>query len=131
MQGAAGTILLQTTALPSAAATATLLSANGSIALLRRKTDGAIETAWGGAQATATQTLANWAGARKIAVSWNAGRVVIAATGASAVGANNAPEAVTTALLGSLTTAAANGYFTRLTGFTSFNDTAAIDTLVA
>lgn len=131
MQAAAGTRIITVTDLPTAAVACPILGANDTFAILQRKADGSVETAWGGAQATATQALANWAGSRKVGISWNAGRVVVGAQGVSSVGANNAPAAITSLKLGSLSTAALNGLILTDTIYPTFNDTAALDALLA
>lgn len=131
MQRTTGTRILTLSDLPAAAVACPILGGNGTIAILRRKTDGALETTWGGTQATATQALSNWAGTRKVGISWNAGRVVIGATGVSSVGANNAPDAITSVKLGSLSTAALNGLILNDVVYPGFNDTAALDALLA
>lgn len=130
MQRSTGTRIITVSDLPTSATACPILSANGSIALLRRKTDGALETTWGGTQATATQTLSNWGGTRKVGISWNAGRVVIGATGAASVGANNTPAAITSVKLGSLSTAALNGLILNDVIYPTFNDTTALDALL-
>ncbi len=131
MQRSTGTRIITVSDMPTAAVACPILGGNGSIAILRRKTDGALETTWGGTQATATQTLSNWSGTRKVGISWNSGRVVIGATGAASVGANNTPAAITSVKLGSLSTAALNGLILNDVVYPGFNDTTALDALLA
>lgn len=124
LKASAGTLVLALNSLPIDAVDAQILSINNDTSLLKRDASGAISTAWGGVQATAALPLQYWGGRMQVGISWNPARVVIGASGAPSVGANNAPAAVTSALLGSLSTVALCGFVERMTFSPQFMDVA-------